>query len=139
MATPPGANMPMWSPDGSRIAYANIVGGYSHITIGDSLGGSPIRLTTAEQAYDVLPHWSPDGSRIAFEQFDLPNSTEDIVVINLADRSMKNVTATPSVSENHPHWTPDGRTLVFQSISRLWPIVTTNVGPLLQPATGRRK
>jgi TolB protein len=131
LTTPPGANMPLWSPDDSRIAYANIVGGYSHITIAEALGGSPTRLTTAELAYDVLPHWSPDGSRIAFEQFDLPNSTEDIVVINLADRSMRNVTATPGVSENHPHWTQDGRTLVFQSISRLWPIVTADVSKLL--------
>jgi Tol biopolymer transport system component len=131
LTTPAGANMPIWSPDGSRIAYANIVGGYSHIMMADALGGSPTRLTTAELAYDILPHWSPDASRIVFEQFDLPNSTEDIVVINLADRSMRNVTATPVVSENHPHWTPDGRTLVFQSITRRWPIVTATVGPLL--------
>jgi TolB protein len=131
LATPPGANMPLWSPGDRWIAYADIAGGYSYITIADSLGGSPTRLTTAELAYDVLPHWSPDGSWIAFEQFDLPNSTEDIVVVNVADRSMKNVTATPRLSENHPHWTPDGRSLVFQSISRYWPIVTADVSTLL--------
>lgn len=139
LTTPAGANMPLWSRDDSRIAYADIVGGYSHITVADQLGANPVRLTTAEQAYDILPHWSPDGSAIAFEQFDLKSSTEDIAVVNVADRSMRNLTASPSRSETHPHWTPDGRTLVFQSTSRNWPIVTANVAPLLARASESRQ
>jgi len=134
-----GATMARWSPDGSQIAYADVIGGYSYVTVGPTSGGqSPMRLTTEERSYDVSPRWSPDGKHLAYDSFDLPNSTEDIVVANVADRTTRKVTATPALAETAPQWTPDGRSLVISYARRGSPIVTANVANLLGtvPAAG---
>jgi len=136
VSAPPGATMARWSPDGSQIAYADIIGGYSYLTVGPMSGDQPpARLTTEEHSYDISPRWSPDGKALAYDSYDLPNSTEDIVVVNLSDRTKKNVTSTPDLAEMAPQWTPDGRSLVISYARRGSPIVTANVANLLEAAT----
>jgi Tol biopolymer transport system component len=39
VSAPPGATMARWSPDGSQIAYADVIGGYSYVTVGPTSGG----------------------------------------------------------------------------------------------------
>ncbi|HEX9562937.1 MAG TPA: hypothetical protein VF981_03170 [Gemmatimonadaceae bacterium] len=139
LSTSTGAQMARWSPDGSRLAYANIAGGYARVFVASALGANPTALTTDEHAYDILPVWSPDGSRVAFETFDFRNSTEDLVVANAADGSLMRITTTPSRNENAPRWTPDGRSLVFTSSERSLAIATANVGPLLERAAAGQR
>jgi Tol biopolymer transport system component len=71
---PPTEEIPVWSPDGTRIAYA--------VDICCPLDGSGTRLTVIDvaTAHRIMtvppivradsrdPVWSPDGSRIAFER-----------------------------------------------------------------------
>ena len=135
VSAPLGANMARWSPDGGQIAYADIIGGYSYLTVGQTTGGQPTRLTTEERSYDLSPRWSPDGKHLAYDSYDLPNSTEDIVVANVADRTTRKVTSTPDLGETTPQWTPDGRSLVISYARRGSPIVTANVANLLDAAT----
>jgi Tol biopolymer transport system component len=57
---------PVWSPDGSRIAFvSNRSGGNYNIWTMSASGGSEVQLTN-DPAADAGPAWSPDGSRIAF-------------------------------------------------------------------------
>jgi Tol biopolymer transport system component/tRNA A-37 threonylcarbamoyl transferase component Bud32 len=55
-----------WSPDGSQIAYAHIVGGDADIATLSLGGGEPHILTADSPADEINPRWSPDGTKIAF-------------------------------------------------------------------------
>ena len=56
---------PVWSPDGTKIAFvSNRNGGNIQIYIMGSDGKNPTRLT--DGVWDRDPAWSPDGRKIAF-------------------------------------------------------------------------
>jgi dipeptidyl aminopeptidase/acylaminoacyl peptidase len=56
---------PVWSPDGTRLAFVSNRGDHSFIGIYvDS--ATPIRYVAPSTSRDFAPRWSPDGSRIAF-------------------------------------------------------------------------
>lgn len=58
-------DQPVFSPDGSRIAFGNRRGDHGFVVIYDVQGNA---LTYAQPAFanDSNPAWSPDGSRVAF-------------------------------------------------------------------------
>jgi len=122
-----------WSPDGSRLAYAQAEGsGVALYTIGRD-GADPRRLTTVERWWrrndDEDPRsvwidtvaWSPDGSRILVSAngnhpafvvgVDIPSRTE----VGIVRREVG-----PSRSPRHEFqgiraaaWSPDGRQIVM--------------------------
>lgn len=56
---------PVWSPDGSKIAFASDREGSMDIYVMDSEGGSPVRLTSV--SVDETPEaFSPDGKSVIF-------------------------------------------------------------------------
>ena len=59
------SNSPVWSPDGSKLAFVSSRGGHSFIAIynGDS---NPIRYIAPSTMRDGSPRWSPDGKQVAF-------------------------------------------------------------------------
>ncbi len=59
-------NTPIFSPDGSRIAYRAEYGGNTDVYVIDVAGGQPTRLTWHPRA-DTPVDWAPDGSAVAFE------------------------------------------------------------------------
>jgi hypothetical protein len=59
-------DMPVWSPDNSKIAFMSYRDDSMEIYIMNSDGSSQKRLTE-DPAIDWLPVWSPDGSKIAFQ------------------------------------------------------------------------
>jgi imidazolonepropionase-like amidohydrolase len=58
-----GEFYPVWSPDGSAIAYVTWDDHEGHIVRAPAAGGRPTRLTRASAYYQQLA-WSPDGKRI---------------------------------------------------------------------------
>ncbi|MEJ7811692.1 MAG: prolyl oligopeptidase family serine peptidase [Gemmatimonadaceae bacterium] len=56
---------PVWSPDGSRLAFVSSRGDHAFVGIftGDS---TPILWMTPSTSRDGSPRWSPDGKRLAF-------------------------------------------------------------------------
>ncbi len=58
-------NWPIWSPDGSRIAFISYRDGNAEIYI-MNIDGSRVTRLTNNPANDFWPVWSPDSSRIAF-------------------------------------------------------------------------
>ena len=56
---------PVWSPDGSQLAFASTRGDHSFVSIYDSRTNR-LRFVQPSTDRDVAPRWSTDGKRVAF-------------------------------------------------------------------------
>jgi TolB protein len=99
---------PAWSPDGTRIAFARIVGYADNadiyvVSVDGSWGTTRITFNPSE---DLTPAWSPDGNNIAFLSDRYPTG---VWVHNLS--SMSEI----SLVENSSSfcWSPDGKFIAY--------------------------
>jgi Tol biopolymer transport system component len=105
---------PVWSPDGSRLAFsAPRARGSFGISVMDADGGGEKRLTS-DPVVDGNPSWSPDGSRIAFASNRLGPT---YVHIMGADGSNSHAVGPPNSTT--PDWSPDGSLIAFAAPSGL--------------------
>ncbi len=117
---------PVWSPDGSRLVYANI-----HCTpacgrtiqelwIADPQGGWARQLLTTSSLCQQ-PDWSPDGKKIAFSSDKSGNF--DIWILSLKEWNLEQITTHDSM-DTSPAWSPDEKKLAFVStrsgIMEIW-------------------
>ena len=105
---------PVWSPDGTRIAYtrANDFDPGDIWVVGAG-GSNPVNLTD-DPAHDFSPTWSPDGTKIAFVREDLTsnNTPGDIWVMDANGSTAVNLTNDPARYLT-PVWSPDGTKIAF--------------------------
>lgn len=82
---------PVWSPDGTQIAFvredtrrlADDVGWPSDIFVMNA-DGSNLRQLTTTRGSDVFPAWSPDGQRIVFSSEGVPPPADPIDTTSLS-------------------------------------------------------
>ena len=122
---------PVWSPDGSKIAFTSsraLSGLDAAITTrniwvmnSDGSGAQPLtRLTVAASS---APAWSPDGTKIAYvsaRALDGSNSagSPNLWVMNAdgsGSRPLTALTSTYNMSTETPSWSLDGSKIVFAS------------------------
>src|SRR3989304_2707575 len=66
LTRPPGQSViPVWSPDGRRIAFVKRQGKDSQI-YGMNADGTAQRRLTGPPGFSTVPVWSPDGRYVAF-------------------------------------------------------------------------
>lgn len=101
-AVPTSERNPVWSPDGSRIAFRSARdGGNLDIWVMNANGSGQTRLTTATAIEDE-PVWSPDGKQIAFLRF-LGAGEFDIYTMSANGKNQRNITLDPGSAVN-PIW-----------------------------------
>jgi len=114
----------VWSPDGTRIAFARkpdwcsdrggtrpCAGSHSDIYVMNA-DGSGKRNLTHDALQNAEPVWSPDGRRIAF--VSRRDGKAEIYVMNADGSGKRNLTRNPA-KDVSPSWSPDGRKIAFVS------------------------
>lgn len=102
---------PVYSPDGSKIAFHTDRDGNFEIYVMNSNGTSPVRLTNDGEA-DLKPTWSPDGAYIAFASYR--DGNYNIYRMNANGGDVLQLTASSS-TDYEPSWSPDGTFITFYS------------------------
>jgi TolB protein len=101
---------PVFSPDGSEIAFVSDRGRTPQIYIMDSKGKKKRRITF-EGNYNTSPAWSPDGKQIAF--VGRRYGKNQIFVIESDGTNMRQLTL--SGNNEEPTFSPDGIFIAFDS------------------------
>lgn len=106
----PGPNRgASWSPDGTRVAYADSHDGDDEIVVVDLRTGELRRLTDNDVP-DTVPTWSPDGEHIAFSRGFW--GSRDVWMMS-PDGSEQRPLTTALVDEWWPAWSPDGSEIAY--------------------------
>ena len=109
-----GVQMPSFSPDGERIAFAHwpTPGNDSWDIYVKTMGSDPPLRLTSGPAGDTCPTWSPDGSQIAFLRNTKDGSTSIYLVGALGGVERKLLDLTPNRYFDLD-WSPDGQYIAF--------------------------
>ncbi len=112
---------PVWSPDGSRIAFHSTRDGNDELYVINADGTNLLNLTN-HPAGDYGAVWSPDGTQVAFtslrDEPDPENCNQrcntEIYRINADGSDLRNLTNHPA-GDTDPAWSPDGTRLAFST------------------------
>ena len=108
---------PVWSPDGSRIAFSSSRSGDRDIFVMNA-DGSELMTVVRGPGDQRRPSWSPDGSSIAYvsdERFvGALGAPSNVFVADLgAGRSQ--MLSDTIVGKGKPVWLPDGSRVIFSA------------------------
>lgn len=112
---------PVWSPDGSRIAFASDRSGNADVYVMDAAGGTATRLTS-NSASEIPEAFSPDGKSVYFsaaiqnpaKSAMYPSSRmTEFYSVPVAGGNPRQIIGTPV---QHPSFTPDGKTMLYQDV-----------------------
>jgi len=106
------ARFPVWSPDGSQVAWFSDESGEYELFVGDQSGlEDPTRIALPDPSFFYRPAWSPDGQYIAYTDTHLNLYYVDVesgeATLVDTDRYVR-----PERTMN-PVWSPDSRWIAY--------------------------
>ena len=115
-ATPEMESDPVFSPDGSRIAFSRTSAGNTDVCVVPAAGGEPKRLTF-HPSTDRVKGWSPDGKRIVFssERTSVPQASYLQLFSVSADGGAEVPLPMPRAFTGA--FSPDGRRYAYEEIA----------------------
>lgn len=103
---------PVWSPDGTKIAFESYRDGQAEIYVMNANGSGQTRLT-AQGDFDGMPTWSPDGTKIAF----VSRRTGGYRIWVMNANGTNQVQVSTQAYSFRPQWSPDGTQIAFDADS----------------------
>ncbi|PYT00818.1 MAG: hypothetical protein DMF63_05795 [Acidobacteria bacterium] len=102
---------PVWSPDGTKIAYGSGGVEVNDIWIMNADGSDKHQVTQNYLSY--APAWSPDGSKIAFASYH--EGTDHVYIMDVDGSNQQKLiqNAVGITREYAPAWSPDGSKVIF--------------------------
>jgi Tol biopolymer transport system component/predicted Ser/Thr protein kinase len=112
---PAAATLPVWSPDGTQIAYiSGQFGKPWKIFLVSAQGGSS-EVLLPENVGELDATWSPDGGQLAFGRISAMNTgTKDIQLVDMKTRHTSTLPGSTGLFS--PRWSPDGHYLLALSV-----------------------
>lgn len=104
--------LPIWSPDSSRIAFVRYAGAAdAEIFVMDADGSNIVRITHNE-ADDADPRWSSNGTQLLYNSGSIDLNEQDVHLVTLADLGTRKLTS-DSVNDSFAEWAPDGTRIAY--------------------------
>ncbi len=110
-----GDTSPIWSPDGTRIAFARDAGGARQIYEIGSDSKDLRRLTCGYN--DTHATWSPDGAHLLFTEEDRSGLPDSVYTMNADGTGTKLVLHSQSEYFHDISWSPDGQWVAAQRMT----------------------
>lgn len=120
--------LPIWSPDSSKIAFVGFPKGESdgEIYVMNADGSGRTRVTT-NRTGDADPRWSPDGTRLIYNGGNMDLDEQEVYLVSLGEPGALRLTE-PGVNDTFAEWSPDGQAVVYSSYSDdQWDIYSVGV------------
>jgi|GEM_PF-4943619 len=102
------SNYPVWSPDGSTIAFVAAEGGGFSLDVMSSSGGAPTVLVS--DVVEDRPSWSSDGTQIVFTK--MAGDKPYLFSVPSGGGAPQQLCDVPGL---HPSWSRDGSKIAFVS------------------------
>ena len=111
-----GESNPVWSPDGTRIAFDMSTEVWPNIYVKAASGAGGADLLLDSEVDKDVADWSPDGKYLAYVAFDNRNQTEhDIIILPLEGDREPFPWMNGVYHEGGPAFSPDGRWIAYVS------------------------
>jgi Tol biopolymer transport system component len=104
--------VPDYSPDGTRLAFASTRSGVEEIWIANADGSNPVQVTSMGGPLCSNPRWSPDGLTILLNAHR--EGSSDLYLLRPDSGDLRRITDHPA-EELEARWSRDGRTIYFGS------------------------
>lgn len=102
---------PVWSPDGSKLAYVSFEKERSEVIV-QSVYANQRESIAAFSGINGAPSWSPDGRQLALVLSK--DGNPEIYTVDVASKQFTRITQHLAI-DTEPSWHPDSKTIYFTS------------------------
>ncbi len=112
----PATDSPVWSPDGSRIAYAKLEGRVTSVCVVPAAGGKEERVFFLDGRLAIPSSWSPDGRFLGVESRAPGGKTKtDVWIVPMSGGGKPYAFIATDADETSPAFSPDSKWLSYIS------------------------